>query len=40
VERADRIIVVSGGQIVEEGAPADLLASGGHFARLAARQEF
>jgi ABC-type bacteriocin/lantibiotic exporter with double-glycine peptidase domain len=40
VERADRIIVVSGGQIVEEGAPADLLASGGHFARLAARQEY
>jgi ABC-type multidrug transport system fused ATPase/permease subunit len=25
---------------VEEGSPADLLASGGHFARLAARQEF
>jgi ABC-type multidrug transport system fused ATPase/permease subunit len=40
VERADRILVVSGGQIVEEGAPADLLASGGHFARLAARQEY
>jgi ABC-type bacteriocin/lantibiotic exporter with double-glycine peptidase domain len=40
VERADRILVVSGGRIVEEGAPADLLASGGHFARLAARQEY
>lgn len=40
VERADRILVVSGGRIVEEGPPADLLASGGHFARLAARQEF
>jgi ABC-type bacteriocin/lantibiotic exporter with double-glycine peptidase domain len=40
VERADRIVVVSGGSIVEEGAPAELLASGGHFARLAARQEF
>lgn len=40
VERADRIVVVSGGQIVEEGTPSDLLASGGHFARLAARQEF
>jgi len=40
VERADRIVVVSGGQIVEEGPPAELLASGGHFARLAARQEF
>jgi ABC-type multidrug transport system fused ATPase/permease subunit len=40
VERADRILVVSGGRIVEEGTPADLLASGGHFARLAARQEY
>ena len=40
VERADRIIVVSGGRIVEEGTPANLLASGGHFARLAARQEY
>ena len=40
VERADRILVVSGGSIVEEGTPAELLASGGHFARLAARQEF
>ena len=40
VERADRILVVSGGRIVEEGSPAELLASGGHFARLAARQEF
>jgi len=40
VERADRIIVVSGGRIVEEGTPATLLASGGHFARLAARQEY
>lgn len=40
VERADRILVVSSGQVVEEGPPAELLASGGHFARLAARQEF
>lgn len=40
VEHADRILVVSGGRIVEEGSPAELLASGGHFARLAARQEF
>lgn len=40
VQRADRIVVVSGGSIVEEGPPAELLASGGHFARLAARQEF
>ena len=40
VERADRILVVSAGRIVEEGAPSELLASGGHFARLAARQEY
>jgi ABC-type bacteriocin/lantibiotic exporter with double-glycine peptidase domain len=40
VERADRILVVSGGRIVEEGPPAELLHSGGHFTRLAARQEF
>jgi ABC-type bacteriocin/lantibiotic exporter with double-glycine peptidase domain len=40
IERADRVLVVVGGQIVEDGTPADLLASGGHFARLAKRQEF
>ena len=40
VQHADRILVVTGGSIVEEGTPAELLASGGHFARLAARQEF
>ena len=40
VERADRILVVSAGQIVEEGAPDELLRTGGHFARLAARQSF
>lgn len=40
VEQADRILVVAGGRVVEEGAPGELLASGGHFARLAARQEF
>ncbi|MEI7630428.1 MAG: ATP-binding cassette domain-containing protein, partial [Actinomycetes bacterium] len=31
VERADRILVVSGGRIEEEGTPAELRASGGHF---------
>ena len=39
VRDADRVVVVSGGRIVEEGAPAELLALGGHFARLARRQE-
>lgn len=39
VERADRVIVLASGSIVEEGTPAELLRSGGHFSRLAARQE-
>lgn len=40
IRRADRVLVVDGGRIVEEGSPSQLQASGGHFARLAARQEF
>ncbi len=40
IERADRVLVVDSGRIVEEGPPDVLRASGGHFARLAARQEF
>jgi ATP-binding cassette subfamily C protein len=40
IERADRVLVVDGGRIVEEGTPSALRAAGGHFARLAARQEF
>lgn len=40
VENADRVLVVADGRIVEQGPPAVLRASGGHFARLAARQEF
>lgn len=39
VRGADRVVVVAGGRIAEEGAPDALLAAGGHFARLAARQE-
>lgn len=39
IEKADRVIVIAGGRIVEQGPPAELLAAGGHFARLAARQE-
>ncbi|MBM3146412.1 MAG: ATP-binding cassette domain-containing protein [Actinobacteria bacterium] len=38
VRRADRVVVVDGGRIAEEGTPEALLAAGGHFARLAARQ--
>lgn len=39
VRDADRIVVIAGGRIAEEGTPAELLAAGGHFARLAKRQE-
>lgn len=38
VERADRVVVVADGTVVEDGPPADLLRAGGRFARLAARQ--
>lgn len=38
VRRADRIAVLEGGNLVEQGAPEHLLRSGGHFARLAASQ--
>lgn len=39
VENADRVVVMEKGRIVEQGPPAELLHSGGHFAALAARQE-
>jgi subfamily B ATP-binding cassette protein MsbA len=38
VERADRIVVLDRGQIVEEGTHAQLLASGGLYARLYTRR--
>lgn len=38
VRRADRIVVLRGGKLVEQRAPEYLLRSGGHFARLAATQ--
>ncbi|HEY7070598.1 MAG TPA: hypothetical protein VH479_10805, partial [Acidimicrobiales bacterium] len=34
VRRADRIVVLAGGRIVEDGAHADLLVRGGLYARL------
>jgi ATP-binding cassette subfamily B protein len=34
VENADRVLVVDGGRIVEDGSPAELLAGGGRFAAL------
>jgi len=35
VQRADRIVVLEHGRIVEIGSPAELLKSGGLYARLA-----
>ena len=39
VRQADRVLVISAGTIAESGTPDELLAAGGLFARLAARQE-
>ncbi len=36
VRDVDRIVVLDAGRIVEQGAPAELAAQGGHFARMAA----
>jgi subfamily B ATP-binding cassette protein MsbA len=38
VQRADRLVVVDGGRIVEEGSHAELLELGGLYARLYQRQ--
>jgi hypothetical protein len=38
IRSVDRVLVVSAGRIIEEGSPADLLASGGLYADLYARQ--
>ncbi|MEI6373990.1 MAG: ATP-binding cassette domain-containing protein [Actinomycetes bacterium] len=39
VRHADRVLVIAGGAIAESGTPDELLAAGGLFAQLAARQE-
>ncbi len=36
VADADRVVVLEGGRVVEQGSPAELLAAGGAFAALAA----
>ena len=38
IQHADRVYVIDGGRVVEWGAPAELLAKGGVFTQLAARQ--
>jgi ATP-binding cassette subfamily B protein len=38
VRRADRLVVLNHGRVVEEGSHADLLARGGLYARLYQRQ--
>jgi subfamily B ATP-binding cassette protein MsbA len=40
IEHADRVVVMEGGRIVEEGAPAELLARGGTYTRLHHRGEW
>jgi subfamily B ATP-binding cassette protein MsbA len=40
IEHADRVVVMEQGQIVEEGSPGVLLASGGAYARLHHRGEW
>jgi ATP-binding cassette subfamily B protein len=36
--RADRVVVLDGGRVVEQGPPSELLAAGGAYARLWALQ--
>ena len=38
IEHADRVLVLEGGRLAEQGTPAELLAAGGLFARLHAMQ--
>lgn len=40
IEHADRVVVMEHGRVIEQGAPADLLARGGAYARLHSRGEW
>jgi ABC-type multidrug transport system fused ATPase/permease subunit len=35
IRTADHVVVLDQGRVIEQGAPADLIAAGGWFARLA-----
>jgi ABC-type multidrug transport system fused ATPase/permease subunit len=37
-QRCDRVVVLDGGKVVEEGTPSELLAKGGTYARICAKQ--
>jgi ATP-binding cassette, subfamily B, bacterial len=39
IRGADRVVVLEAGRIVEQGSPAELLAAGGHYAKLQAESE-
>jgi ABC-type multidrug transport system fused ATPase/permease subunit len=39
IRGADRVVVLDGGRVIEQGSPADLRAAGGHYARLEAESE-
>ena len=34
IENADKVVVLKDGRVAEQGAPADLMAAGGEFARM------
>jgi ATP-binding cassette subfamily B protein len=39
IRGADRVVVLDGGRVIEQGSPADLRAAGGYYARLEAESE-
>jgi subfamily B ATP-binding cassette protein HlyB/CyaB len=39
VRRADRVIVLDAGRVLEQGSPSELVAAGGYFARREREQE-
>ena len=39
IRDADRVVVLDSGRVIEEGTPAELVAAGGWFSRLAERSQ-